>query len=258
MKKTICAILAAMLCMTVFFAGCGDSSSTTPGGVVDNAVDENIQSAGDIVVPDLEIQEGETTVEDDLGADVEVFLTNQYYLEGTIYSPGAEPIPAKLAVDQNKNFQFTTDYSFEDMKIAFGVAVLDGTTYMTLPEQKKYAELSDTLLAMLDMEDIADVSDFQMAGSTDNSLASISQYAVTINGEAGLRTVYTFEDTTFKLYSIGDRLIQIENIENNEVVMLILVDEISGQIPADQLSLKGLEKASPTSFFSALISAAGG
>lgn len=243
--------------MSMLFTGCGDNSSTTPGGVVDNAADENIQSAQPVVVPDLEIQEGETTVEDDLGADVEVFLTNQYYLEGTIYSPGAEPIPAKLAVDHNQNFQFTTDYEIEDMKIAFGVAVLDGTTYMVLPEQNKYAELSDTLLAMLDMEDIADASDFQISGGVDNSQASISQYSVTINGEAGLCTIYTFEDTTFKLYSIGDKLVQIENIENGEVAMLILVDSISGQIPADQLSLKGLEKASPTSFFSALISAAG-
>ena len=257
MKKTISAILAAILCMAVLFTGCGNNDTPVQGGVVDNAVDENIQSAEPVVVPNLEIVEGEAVVEENLGADVNVFLSNQYYLEGTIYSPGAEAIPAKLAVDNNKNFQFTTDYAIEDMKIAFGVAVLDGTTYMTLPNQKKYAELSDTLLALLDMEDIADVSDFQIAGSTDNSLADITQFAVTINGEAGLCTIYTFDDTTFKLYSVGDKLIQIENIENGQVAMLIVVDVITGQIPADQLTLNGLEKSSPTSFFSALIKAAG-
>ncbi len=255
LKKTLCAILALVLCMSVFFTGCKDN--TTPGGVVDASDNENVQTAAPIT-PDLEIEEGATTVEDDLGAGVEIFLTNKYFLEGTVYSGGEEPIPVKLATD-GTNLQFTTDFAVEDMKISFGIIVIDEVTYVTLPGQKKYAELSDRLLAMMDMEDVISVSEFQTIKEGSDEKASITQYSVTINGEAGLCTVYTFEDTIIKLYSIGDKLIQIENFdENGAVTMQIVVDSISSQIPSDQLTLKGLEKASPTSFFSALIGAATG
>lgn len=255
MKKVLCVVFALLLCMSVFFTGCDDSNS--PGGVVDASDNEDVQNAVD-VTPDLEIEEGATITEDDLGAGVEIFLTNKYYLSGTVYSGGEEPIPVKLATD-GTNLQFTTDFAVEDMKISFGIVVIDDVTYVTLPGEKKYAELSDTLLAMMDMEDIISVSEFQTIKEGEDEQASISQYSVTINGEAGLCTVYTFQDTVIKLYSIGDKLIQIENFdENDQVTMQIVVDSITGQIPSDQLTLKGLEEASPTSFFSALIGAATG
>lgn len=255
MKKTLCAVFALLLCMTLLFTGCNDN--TTPGGVVDVSGEDNVQTVTPIT-PDLEIEEGATIAEDDLGAGVEIFLTNKYYLEGTVYSGGEEPIPVKLATDGN-NLQFTTDFAVDAMKISFGIMVIDDVTYVTLPVQKKYSELSDKLLAMMDMEDVISVSEFQTIKEGEDEQASISQYSVTINGEAGLCTVYTFEETIIKLYSIGDKLIQIENFDDKgAVTMQIVVDSITSQIPADQLTLKGLEKTSPTSFFSALIGAAAG
>ncbi len=250
MKKTICTILALILCMTALFTGC-KKTDATPGGVVDNG------DGAVVVTPDIEIQEGESTVEENLGLGVDIFLTNKYYLEGTVYS-GSDGIPVKLATD-GKNLQFTTDFAVEQSKIVFGLAVLDDVTYVTLPTQKKYTKLSKELLGMMDMEDVISVTEFQTIKDGEDEQGKVTQLRVSINGTAGLCTIYTFQDTTIKLYSIGDKLVQIENFDENGVkTMIIEVDNISAQIPSDQLTLKGLEEAGAASFFSSLISAAAG
>lgn len=250
LKKTIFTILALILCLSVLFTGCKKSDST-PGGVVDAGEGEVI------LTPDIDIQEGEATSEADLGLGVDVFLSNKYYLEGVVYS-GSDGIPVKLATD-GKNLQFTTDFAVEQSKIVFGLIVLDDLTYVTLPESKKYTKLSDDLLGMMDMEDIVSVSEFQSIQGENNEDGKVTQNKVTINGEAGLCTTYTFQDTTVKLYSIGDKLVQVENYDEKGVrTMIIEVSSISAQIPSNQLTLKGLEEVGATSFFSSLISAAAG
>ena len=234
--------------VAVLFTGCGD---TITGGVVD--VSGADDSNNEVILSDNKIEEGETTVEENLGIGVETFLSGKYYLEGVVYSEG-EAMPVLLATD-GTNYQFTANYS----GIAFGMLILDGATYVVLPRANQYTELSDSLIKALDLDSGLSVNDFQIIvdEGNDNSTASLSQYSVTINGDAGLCTVYTFEDSEFKLYSIGDKLIQIENYDKDgTMIMQIVVDELTAQIPSDQLTLKGLEKASVTSFIQSFISSA--
>ena len=247
MKKFICVILALLMSVAVLFTGCGDNVT---GGVVDVS---GADDSNEVVFSDNKIEEGETTVEENLGIGVETFLSGKYYLEGVVYSEG-EAMPVLLATD-GTNYQFTANYS----GIAFGMLILDGSTYVVLPKTNQYTELSDTLIKALDLDSGLSVNDFQIIvdEGNDNSTASLSQYSVTINGDAGLCTVYTFEDSEFKLYSIGDKLIQIENYDKDgTMIMQIVVDELTAQIPADQLTLNGLEKASVTSFIQSFISSA--
>lgn len=247
MKKFICVILALLMSVAVLFTGCGDNVT---GGVVDVS---GADDSNEVVLSDNKIEEGETTVEENLGLGVETFLSGKYYLEGVVYSEG-EAMPVLLATD-GTNYQFTANYS----GIAFGMLILEGATYVVLPKTNQYTELSDTLIKALDLDSGLSVNDFQIIvdEGNDNSSASLSQYSVTINGEAGLCTVYTFEDSEFKLYSIGDKLIQIENYEKDgTMIMQIVVDELTAQIPSDQLTLNGLEKASVTSFIQSFISSA--
>ncbi len=248
MKKILCVIIALLMCVSVLFTGCDNNA--TPGGVVDasDSADSN-----EVILSDNKIEEGETTVEENLGLGVETFLSGKYYLEGVVYSEG-EAMPVLLATD-GVNYQFTANYS----GIAFGMLILDGSTYVVLPKTNQYTELSETLINALDLEGGLSVNDFQLIVDEGNSndAASLSQYSVTINGEAGLCTIYTFDDSEFKLYSIGDKLIQVENFDKDgTMVMQIVVDELSAQIPSDQLTLKGLEKASVTSFIQSFISSA--
>ncbi len=250
MKKTISVIFALLLCVSVLFTGC-NKGETPQGGVVDmQDYDEN---APVVVKPDISIQEGETVAEVTLGAGVETFISNAYYLEGNIYSGSEGAMPVKLATD-GKNLQFTTDFAIEETaKIVFGVIVLDEKTYVTLPEKKQYTELSDTLLKMLSMDDIISVSEFQTIKAEEEA-GNVTYTSVTINGQAGLCTTYTYEDTIVKLYSIGDQLIEVDNCNMEGVpTMIIEVKSITNQIPSDQLTLKGLTQASATSFFASLI-----
>ena len=249
LKKSICAVLAILFCVTVLFAGCSDDN-TTPGGVVDNsnAADSPVVNAN--AQSDIKIEEGESTVQNELGTGVDLFISGKYYLEGTIYSEG-EAMPVAMATD-GTNVQLTANIS----GISFGVLVLGDKTYAVLPKANTYTELSDMLINALGIEDSISVSEFQDIrndqGDTD---ADITQYAVSINGEDGLCTIYTYDDTIVKLYSIGDRLIQVENFDvNGAMTMQIVVDSITSQIPSNQLSLKGIEEASVTSFIKAFMS----
>ena len=249
LKKTICAVLAMLLCMTVLFTGCSDDSAM--GGVVDNsnlvdtpiANDSNAQS-------DIKIEEGASVVQNELGTGVELFIAGNYYLEGVIYSEG-EAMPVAMATD-GSNVQLTANIS----GISFGVLVLGDKTYAILPKANKYTELSQMLISALGIEDSINVSEFQDIRNEDqNAQANVTQSAVTINGEDGLCTIYTYDDTIVRLYSIGDKLIQVENYDlNGNMTMQIVVDSITSQIPSNQLSLKGIEEASVTSFIKAFMS----
>ncbi|MBR5234558.1 MAG: hypothetical protein IKW03_10135 [Clostridia bacterium] len=248
MKKSICAVLAILLCMTVFFAGCADN--TTPGGVVDNsnAADAPVVNNSN-AQSDIKIEEGESTVQNNLGTGVDLFIGGKYYLEGTIYSEG-EAMPVAMATD-GTNVQLTANIS----GISFGVLVLGDKTYAVLPKANTYTELSQMLINALGIEDSINVSEFQDIrndqGDTD---ADITQYSVSINGDPGLCTIYTYDDTIVKLYSIGDKLIQVENYDlSGAMTMQIVVDSITSQIPSNQLTLKGIEEASVTSFIKAFM-----
>ena len=154
-------------------------------------------------------------------------------------------MPVTMSTD-GTNVQLTANIS----GISFGVLVLGDKTYAVLPRTNQYTELSDMLIKALGIEDSISVSEFQdIRNEESDDTADITQYAVTINGDPGLCTIYTYDDTIVKLYSIGDKLIQVENYDlSGAMTMQIVVDSITSQIPSTQLTLKGLEEASVTSF----------
>ena len=233
--------------MSLVFSGCKDESSH--GSVVDNSNPENYAngSEGMNLQSDMKIEEGETVSEKNLGTDTELFMSNSYYLEGTIYS-GGEVMPVKLATD-GTNIELTATLK----GLSFGVLVLDDQTYAIQPQAKVYTELSDLLVKTLGIDDL-NVSEFQSIRDSSNEQAAVNQIAVTINGEPGICTDFVYSDTSVKLYSVGDKLVQVENFDNKgTMTMQIVVDSISAQIPADQLSLKGLTKQNIPSFLSSFV-----
>ncbi len=247
MKKTLCVLIALMLCVAVVFSGCNDD--TTPGTVEDNSAASVEEGLGN-VRSDNQIEEGESISQKYIGSQVEVFIKGSYYMEGTIYSTGTV-MPVKLATD-GTNFHFTTTMS----DISIGVLILDDATYLIQPNANIYTELSERLVKALGIEDefdVAELTNFK-AEDVDNTVSKINQSAVTINGVAGLCNEYVYDETTVRLYSIGDKLIQVDNYNSDGVItMQIVVDNIVETIPSNQLTLKGMEQASVTSFISSFM-----
>lgn len=255
MKKTLCLILALMVCIAVTFTGCNnDNDDDVFGSVQDdtNVADSNDEGL-DKVHSDNKIEEVESIVEKNIGAQVELFIKGQYYLEGTIYSSG-EKMPVKLSTD-GVNYHYTTTIS----GLSLSVLVLDGSAYLIEPTSGTYVELSEKLMQALGVSDDFDVSEITNFSSDDidETVSKINQSAVTINGEKGICNEYVYDETSVKLYSIGDKLIQVDNYDKDGTLqMQIVIDNIVETIPSTQLTLKGLEKSSITSFISALASAA--
>ncbi len=249
MKKVFCVIFALIMCMAIVFTGCEDDSENVPGSVEeDSGLDAFLadDSVGD-VRSDNQIEEGETTVETYVPEEVEIFVRGSYYIDGTVYSSGSA-LATQIATD-GTNVQLTASIS----GIGFGMLVLDGSTYVIQPAANVYTELSDTLLSALGLEDSFSVSEFQSLADNvgEEEIYNLKQSAVTINGEAGLCNEYVYDDAVIKLYSIGDKLIQVDNYNSDgTLTMQIVINEISATIPSNQLTLKGLEKTSVTSFIS--------
>ena len=246
MKRILCVVFALLMCVAVLFTGCNDD--TPKGGVVDVSGEQDDEVVFFESDNKIEEAEGETIIDDHLSKEADIFLKGKYCIDGTIYTDG-QALPVLLSID-GKNLQFSVNYS----GIYFSILVLDGVTYMILPSEKQYTKLSDTLISAMGLENFS-MDELQMTLNEEETDASISKFAVTINGENGICNVYAFDDTVVKLYSIGDRLIQIESFDKNEnMSMQIDVESITDQIPADQLTLKGLSEASGTSFLKGLAS----
>lgn len=247
LKKALYAILALVLCISVVFAGCANNTDDGKQSGVSDNVNEADDGAA-VVLSDNKIVDGEETSQADVGNEVELFISGQYYLEGTIYSSG-QALPAKLATD-GKNVQCTT----EVYGIQIGFLLLDDLTYITLPSENQYTELSQTLVSAIGVDDF-DVSELQgLKPGSETEKASIKQMTATINGEAGLCTEYDYEESTIKLYSIGDKLIQVDTYdENGQLSLQMVISTIVKDIPSDQLTLKGLNDASVTTFISSFM-----
>lgn len=252
MKKALLIIFSVMLCMVLVFSGCKDETDN-PGSIVDNtedaasAVVQQNDGKND-VKSDNKILEGESVTESNLGKGVELFMSGNYYLEGMLYSSG-EAMNISLATD-GTNIQLTA----AKQNITFGVLVLDGITYAVQPVSQKYTELTDALLSAFNIDSMS-VSEFQnLQDDTNDDAGKVEQMAVTINGNPGLCTEFIYDETAIKLYSIGDDLIQVDSFdENGDISMQIVIDTITADIPSDQLTLKGLSKASISEFIASFI-----
>lgn len=248
MKRIFCVLLALMLAVACLFSGCGDNSSHA-GSVEDNQGGEIVEGLGD-VKSDIKIEEGESITEKYIGTQVQSFINGKYWLKGVIYSSGSA-MPVTISTD-GKNFHFVTETS----GISLGVLILDEVTYLLQPNAKIYHELSDTLVSALGIDeefDVTELTNFKI-DDYDNTVSKINQSAVTINGEAGVCNEYVYDESTVRLYSIGDRLIQVDNYdENGTLSMQIVVSDITDVIPSDQLTLKGMEKSSVTNFIASFL-----
>lgn len=257
MKKKLSVLLALMLVIALVFTGCKKEDKLA-GTVEDNPADvvvdnDNNNNGIGSVKSDIQIEEGESIVEKHVAKDVQTFLTGHYTLKGTIYSADTAT-PWTIATD-GKNYHVTTS----SQGLSFGVLIIDDVTYLVQPSAKTYTELTDMLLKTLGLEedfDISELTNFNVE-DIDNTISKINQSAVTINGQEGVCNEYFYDEISAKLYSIGDKLIQIDNYDaDGALTMQIVVDEISPDIAPDTLTLNGLEKASITSFISSIMKSA--
>lgn len=238
MKKAFSAVVAILLCSVFVLSGCNDNNTNTPGSV---------DFGDDKPISDIKIVEGETIYEEKVAKEAEIFMNGFYSMKATIYSSG-QKIPVLLAQD-GKNIEF----ALEAGSLSFGVLLLDEASYIILPSTKEYTELSDSFMKLLGLDDVK-LSDLQSIRNDEGSDdGKHRQSSVTINGKPGVCNEFDYDSTVIKLYSIDDKLIQIDSYdENGQLSMQIVVDSITDQIPSDQLTIKGYSKVNAQSFIKML------
>ncbi|MCD7775694.1 MAG: hypothetical protein LUH40_08950 [Clostridiales bacterium] len=253
MKRTVCILFALLMCFALVFTGCNSSSNT--GGSVSQADGDNNEV---IAVneelgyeSDNEIVEQETTYEAELGEEIELFISSNYYLEGTMYSTGEAGYPMTLATD-GTNIQLST--SVENISIGF--LLLDDVTYIIQPTTSEYTELNSAFLSAMGMDDI-NLDEFKSLDTSEDTIneAIETQTKVLINGEEGLCTTFTYTDTTIKLYTVDQKLVQVNYYDETDTLTTqLVISSISATIPADQLTLKGMTEVSVYTFIKSMTS----
>lgn len=252
-KRTVYILFALLMCFALVFTGCNSSSNT--GGSVSQADGDNNEV---IAVneelgyeSDNEIVEQETTYEAELGEEIELFISSNYYLEGTMYSTGEAGYPMTLATD-GTNIQLST--SVENISIGF--LLLDDVTYIIEPTTSEYTELNSAFLSAMGMDDI-NLDEFKSLDTSEDTIneAIETQTKVLINGEEGLCTTFTYTDTTIKLYTVDQKLVQVNYYDETDTLTTqLVISSISATIPADQLTLKGMTEVSVYTFIKSMTS----
>jgi len=240
MKKTVSVILAVLMCSLVFFAGCNSKPDANINGaesVSDKNLTGSIHEANKIEIGD------EITGEEPQAGDINTFISGKFYLEGTMYTEDSKDgmnvnIAMNSADNGQKAIQITTTMS----GIYLGIYHDGDKTYVINIASKTYLELTEGIRKTLGLGDL----DMNMDFSTTDDNVTKKFFNATINGEKGICSeVTSAEGTVTKLYTIGDKLVQVDSHDSSDkLVSRIVVSELSASIPSNQLTLSGLTQAS--------------
>lgn len=179
---------------------------------------------------------------------IKLFLNRSCYIKGAMYG-GGEGNPVVMSLDGN-NFEALTNLDGVEVSIL----CLDGTLYIKRPATKQYLEMTDTVMNLVGISPDEFSMNFGTADYETMQKRLIKTYMVTINGENGICSEYQNEDQTFKFYTVGDSLKEIDICDSDgEVITQLVVDYISEAIPVDQLTLKGYTASSITVIFADLM-----
>lgn len=245
MKKIMCVVFALLICMSFALTGCKKSKNPSLGTelVTDENLLGSVHQANEIASP------GEAVSEAKIAGDIDTFIKGVFYLEGTMYTEDSEDgMNVNIAMNGQQAIQITTTMS----GIYLGIYHEGDKTYVINVAQNTYLELTDSIRKMLGLDDMNMNVDLS---SEDGS--ATKYYNVKINGSDGLCSEVTSKEGNItKLYTIGDKLLQVDSYDkDNNLTSRIVVSSITATIPSNQLTLNGLEKAS--SFYSFFTKMAG-
>ena len=184
-----------------------------------------------------------------IGREAQIFRSGKVYFEGAIFSEDGSDMPVVFASDGHNVQIYVTTGGF-----SFGIAVIDGTTYLLMPSTKMYIEASDRVLSALGLDsfDLTSISELTNEGLEDDS-TQLRSYDVLINGKEGLCTEFDSPEngSITRLYTQGDTLVQCDTVNRatGAVVMTAVFKKVTDAIPRDMLTLKGYEKAPSTKAF---------
>lgn len=267
MMKNIKSFLALLLCVILAFSfgGCSSDKVETPeneettkekASSENNIPDENLTIDSIQGNDEVVSQEPETPTEITPVDEAEIFVSNKYSLEGTVTN-NTDSMKVRITTDGN-NLSYVTSMQIDyNQEIEFGMLLIDKTSYLYLPSQKKYTELSEEIITMLGIGDVFDISEFNSVINSDDEPQEKTVTETEINGQSGICTTYLFDTETVKLYSVNNRLIRIEQYDAGAQEITIEVDSITADVPSEVFALDSLEKTDAAEFFFSLMNFGG-
>lgn len=175
-------------------------------------------------------------------AQIKAFFNRSFYLTGILDENGESESITLAANGSNMEMKMTVEGLDE-----LSVLSLNDKLYFKRPAKKQYAELTDTLADMLDMDISADLFDFDFGATSYDTMQKklVSKNAVTVDGKNGICYKYVNENRTYEFYIVNNEIKQIHMADADGTdYTAFYLSTFSTTIPADQLTLKGYRKTS--------------
>lgn len=178
---------------------------------------------------------------------IRVFFSGVYYVKGTLFGDDGNT-PFELAVS-GQDLETVAD--FDGNKLSF--VRQNGKMYVKNPDSKTYAVLNSTLMSMMGMSD----GDFKFSlGNMPYDADEPDEVAETeYEGAPAREYIYKNSESTAVVTVVNGKVRLIATGSSaDSAVPKLLVDELSGSIPDDMLTLNGYKKQNVLIFFGNLAS----
>lgn len=173
-------------------------------------------------------------------------LSNSFYMTCSVPDSSGTATNFSIAVSGSNS---EISYDMDSMNIA--LMNLDGETYLVDPKNNKYVNASKAMLSMMGVSD-EDLS-FDMMWPDKNTKFTFedTQY----DSKDAVCCTYTDSDGVLtKIYIVDSNVVDIDSCDSSgNAVSSIKVSELTGTIPADQLTLSGKQSAGMMDFITSLM-----
>lgn len=242
----VCAV-ALIIMSRPSSAPSGDqNSSQTQSGQQNNQNNQDKQQA----IADAHLQQAQQNTPEYKAYKCDGFLAllaNSFYLDCTLVDSTSGTTPFVIAVS---NGNTEVSYDMDGMQIA--MMTLDGGTYLVSPKTKTYVNASKSLMSMIGM----DSDDFDLDMMWPNGDTVFKFTDTEYEGAQAVCAEYSDVDGVLtKIYISNGKVASIDSCDSSgTAVSRMIVNEITGNIPSDMLTLNGMSSVGIMSFVTNIMS----
>lgn len=243
----VCAVaLIIMLRPSSAPSGGQDADNAQPGQQATQASAQDRQQA----IADAHLQQTQENTPEYKAYKCDGFLAllaNSFYLDCTLIDSTSGSTPFVIAVS-NGNTEMS--YDMDGMQIA--MMTLGDNTYLVSPKTKTYVNASKTLMSAMGMD--ADDLDLNMMWPNGDTVFTFTE--TEYEGAQAVCAEYTDTDSVItKIYISDGKIISIDSCDSSgTAVSRMIVNEITGNIPSDMLTLDGMTSVGIMTFVTDIMS----
>lgn len=242
----VCAVALIIMLRPSSAASDDQNNNAQPGQQTTQANAQDKQQA----IADAHLQQAQENTPEYTAYKCDGFLAllaNSFYLDCTLIDSTSGTTPFVVAVSGGNTEIY---YDMDGMQIA--MMTLGDNTYLISPKTKTYVNASKALMSAIGMD--ADDLDLNMMWPNGDTVFTFSE--TEYEGKQAVCAEYTDTDNVItKIYISDGKIVSIDSCDSSgTAVSRMVVNEITGNIPSDMLTLNGMTSVGIMTFVTDIMS----